>query len=72
MSMMIIGKIRLRNLVFRLISGLLCVLMLTFGCYVLYRYIFIGHFQYDGTFKAGIAAFFWGIVMLVATLKGER
>lgn len=72
MSMMMIGKNTIRNLIFRLISGLLCALILPFGCYVLYRYIFIGPFKYDGTFKAGIAAFFWGIVMLIATLKGER
>lgn len=60
-----------KKILFRLLSGVLCLLTLPFGAIVIFDRISRGPLEFDSTLKAGIAAFAWGIVMLVMVIRGR-
>jgi NhaP-type Na+/H+ or K+/H+ antiporter len=61
----------MEKLLFRIISGILCILTLSFGILVLVERINQRQFNFDTTFKAGIAALAWGVITLVMTIRGR-
>lgn len=61
----------MKTVMFRVISGILCLLTLPFGVLVLLEKIYQGPLEFDTTFKAGIAALASGIITLVMAIRGR-
>ena len=60
-----------QKVIFRFVSGGLCLLTLPFGILMLFERVYRGPFVFDSTCKAGIAGLLWGIVMLVMVIRGR-
>lgn len=60
-----------KTILFRVISVVVCLITMPYGVIVLYERGIRGPLIFDSTLKSGIAAFIWGIIMLVLTIRGR-
>lgn len=60
-----------KKILFRILSGLLCFVFLSFGVIVVYDRVNNMPLVWDSTFKVAIASFIWGIYLLIKFMRGK-